>query len=121
MAACNGRTSFSKTQPKIQSFRISIHPSVQPCLLCPHPCILLPSLDHSSPSNPSIKPSDVCVCGRQNCLVVICNVNMWLRIDQRSLWKPLEHNHRRTHTHTQCIFREQAAAAWLSSVTPTKP
>lgn len=59
--------------------RPSIHPSLLVvCALIP--AFFCPSLHRSYPSIPSIKTSDVCICGRVNCLVVICNVNMWLRV-----------------------------------------
>lgn len=104
-----------KQNRKSRVFRTSTYP---PIFLCPHLCILPPSLHQSHPSNPSIKTSDASVCGWPNCFAVICNVNMWLRVERCSLWKPLEHT--QSHTHTHDIFGEQAAAAWISSDTPTK-
>lgn len=65
------------------------------------PAFFYPSLHHPYRSIPSIKMSDVCFCGRLNCLVVICNVNMWLRVRA-----PLPLDAPVTHTHTHTEYSE---------------
>lgn len=86
-----------------------IHPSVHKS----NPCtLLLPCLCHFCPSSPTIKSSEVCVCGELNCLGVICNVNMWLCV-RASV--PLDVPRASTHINIQkrCIFREQPAVLLL--------
>lgn len=87
-----------------------IHLSTPSCFFL-IPAFLYPSLHHSHPSVPSIKTSDVCACGRLNCLVVICNVNMWLRVRAPlPLDAPLN-THLVTHTHTHTLHIQRTTSS----------
>lgn len=94
-------------------FILVTHPFIPSCFRALVRAFFCPSLYHSDLSIFSIKTSNVCVCGRLNCLAVICNVNMRLRM-RASL--PLDaawtYTHKRALAHTcECSLHIQRATS----------